>query len=235
MGVALFIRRIGVRVWVKGFTVCPVALACLAHAQDAPSPAPVDPFNNPERIQYFLKRTFSWQKMTVSGAESLLGHAVGGTTKWGGGPFGIASRYGDTFGRRITRNSIELGMGMALHEDIRYKRSHETGIVRRLRYATTHALLATTPDGSFRPAYSRIAASIGTEAISSMWAPRRQSPGDMFRCATWSLLDRIPSSYIDEFAPDLIGVGRQLKRKWLARLKKQHPVVAVAPQPEPVP
>src|SRR5438105_2234343 len=201
MGVAMFIRRNGVRVCVKGFAVCPVALACLAHAQDAPVLAPADPFNNPERLQYFLKRTFSWQKMTAQGAESVLEHAVGGSSKWGGGPFGVASRYGDTFGRRITRNSIELGLGMALHEDLRYKRSHETGIRRRLRYATTHALLATTPDGSFRPAYSRIISAIGTEAVSSMWAPRRQSGGDMFRCAAWSLLDRFPSSYMDEFAP----------------------------------
>src|SRR3954454_11210394 len=181
----------------------------MAPPQGTPPPPPPHPFSNPQRIQYFIQRTFSWQKMTMLGAESAFDHATGGAAKWGGGPFGIASRYGDTFGKRLTRNSIELGLGVALHEDPRYKLSHQAGIVKRLRYATRHALLATTPDGRLTPAYSTFAAALGTEAISAAWSPRPQSAADIFGNAGWSLLDRFPNSYLDEFTPDLIAVGRQ--------------------------
>jgi len=70
------------------------------------------------------------------------------------------------------------------------------------------------------------------------WSPHPQSAGDIFGNAGWCLLDRFPSSYLDEFTPDLIGVGRQLKRKWLGRLKKSHPAaadVSNTTQPAPAP
>src|SRR5437899_2313702 len=101
MGSAAVIGRGRVRGWRRSVAFCPIALACVANAQDtppAPQPAPTEPSSNSQRIQYFVQRTFSWQKMTALGAESALGHAFGGSGKWGGGPFGIASRYGDTFG-----------------------------------------------------------------------------------------------------------------------------------------
>src|SRR5437764_10442634 len=94
MGVAA-VGRVAVGFRVRVLAVCPLALACMAQSQDTPSPPRPDPFSNSQRIQYFIQRTFSWQKMTMLGAESAFDHATGGAAKWGGGPFGIASRYGD--------------------------------------------------------------------------------------------------------------------------------------------
>jgi hypothetical protein len=190
--------------------ICPIALG-IAWGQQAPPAA--DPFTADQRIQYFLRRTFSWQRMTLLGADTAASHLMGGSSRWGSGAPGVASRYGDSFGRRIVRNSMELGLGMALREDARYKPSAETGIRRRLRYATLHALTATVPDGTTRPAYSRIAAGFGAEFVSSRWSPERGSPGQWALDATWCLMDRFPNSYLSEFSPDLTRFGKRIARK----------------------
>jgi hypothetical protein len=212
MTVAGAIHRVGWHSWVRRLALGPVAMAGIACAQSDPRPA--DPFTPEERLQYFLHRTFAWKKMALLGATSTVSHAIGGPSIWGDGSAGLASRYASHFGERLTRNTIELGLGLALHEDLRYKRSHETGIVARLRYATTHALLASVPDGSVRPAYSRFAAAFGGEFLYSRWTPRGESGGEIVRRATWSLLDRIPNSYLDEFTPDLVRIGRRVRNKF---------------------
>jgi hypothetical protein len=197
---------------VSRLMVFPIAIGGIACAQS--DTRPVDPFTKEQRIQYFLQRTFSWQKMARLGADSVADQLFGGSTRWGGGSSGLASRYFDSLGTRVASNSIELGLGLALHEDGRYKHSGETGFRRRFLYATTHALLASVPDGGFRPAYSRIAASFGAEFISTTWRPQRISPGESLRSGAFNLLDRFPNSYLDEFSPDLMKLGRRVWRKF---------------------
>jgi hypothetical protein len=193
------------------FVIGPIAFAGIACSQQA-SPA-VDPFTTDQRIQYFVRRTFSWERMTLLGADTAASYLTGGSSRWGSGAPGFASRYGDSFGRRILRNSMELGLGMALREDARYKPSAESGIRKRLRYATLHALTATVPDGTTRLAYSRIAAGFGAEFISSRWTPERGPRGEWALNAAWCLLDRFPNSYLSEFSPDLTRFGKRVVRK----------------------
>jgi hypothetical protein len=207
-------------VWARTFVIC---LASGVVCAQSSLPA-ADPFTPSQRIQYYLQRTFSWQRMALLGADTAVDHLLGGKSSlWSDGPFGYASRYGDSFGCRLTRNTMELGLGMALREDVRYKRSQTQGFRRRLRYATTHALLASTPDGRFRPAYSRLAAAFGGEIVSAAWRPRPFSAGELAGSGAWTLLDRFPNSYLDEFTPDLVNFGRRARRKLGGLLRKPAP------------
>src|SRR6266571_3748412 len=114
------------RAWVRRLVLGPVAVAGIVYAQS--DTHRTDPFTPEERIQYFLHRTVGWRRMTTLGLDTAVSHVVGGSAGWGAGSSALGYRYGASFSSRVTRNTIELGLGLALHEDIRYKRSEATGV-----------------------------------------------------------------------------------------------------------
>src|SRR5258706_13706391 len=91
MGVVLGSSRVDFHVWVRRLVLCPIAIAGTAWAQSDTRPA--DPFTAEQRIQYFVQRTFSWQKMTRLGADTAVEHPFCGCSRGGGGSSRVAARY----------------------------------------------------------------------------------------------------------------------------------------------
>ena len=170
-----------------------------------------------ERVRYYLYRTYSWQRLTMLGADSALDHLVFDPHAWSRGPEGFACRYTSSFAGRIVRNSIELTSGILLHEDTRLRSSHERSFLGRLRFATAGAVLADGPDGNRRFAFSRLAATAGGVLICSTWRPRRHLYQNLGEDIADSYFSHWQNSMLTEFSPDMIRFGKKVRLKILGR------------------
>jgi hypothetical protein len=118
-------------------------------------------------------------------------------------------RVASGLGRRVVRNTTELGFEALLSEDSRYHRSNENGILRRVFFALSHSVLAYKPDGSVEPAYGRIAAGVIGAAVSSTWHPQSVSPTALAAGVGQCTLDRAADNLLTEFQPDLLAFGKK--------------------------
>jgi hypothetical protein len=191
--------------------VCVIGELLLFLAVLVPSAAAAepDPFGLPDRFSYYLHRTYSWPRMAWLSMDAGVDYATGGST----GVDELFRGYGDGFGRRIVRNSIEFGLGAVLHEDSRYKSLGTGSIGKRLRYATIHAFQTSVPGSRFRPAYSRFAALAAGELIPPLWSAQRMSAGDALAGIGFGMLGQMQNNYLEEFTPDLKQFGRKIGRK----------------------
>ena len=171
---------------------------------------PADSFSRDQRMQWFVHRTFDWHRMLYLAADTGFDHLLGAPDDWGEGADRFARRYGHGFGRRVIRNSMELGLGIALREDIRYRPSHTGSLKGRLRYAVISSVYAPVRGGRSRPTYSRFAAAFGTELMATRWYPYPVSAGDIFRNGSLSLLDQVGNNCLSEFEPELKHFGRRV-------------------------
>jgi hypothetical protein len=178
-----------------------LAAACCAQT------APDDAFAWENRLQQYLYRTYSWQRMTLLALDTGIDHALQDPKSWGNGPGGFACRYSSSFGRRMVRNSMELGLGAVLDEDLRFIPSGTASMRARIRYAVVQAFTARRPDGSLEPAYGRFGATLGAAVVSSSWRPGGLSGSRTLECFGFSLLDHMQNSLLTEFSPDLRRFG----------------------------
>ncbi|HWB96755.1 MAG TPA: hypothetical protein VG672_08640 [Bryobacteraceae bacterium] len=170
-----------------------------------------------ERWGHYLYRTYSWQRMSLLGADSLVDHVLLDPAAFDRGPGGYWCRYSSGFGRRIVRNSIEFGAGFVLREDLRYRRSPDRGILARLRMATTSAVLAYDPAGGQHFAWSRLAANTGASMISASWQPYRNGTGRVAGNFAWSYVGQIENNLLSEFAPDILHLGKKVRTRFFRR------------------
>src|SRR5438270_11961224 len=114
-----------------------------------------------ERFHAYLFRTytdparFAW--LLVDSASDHFSHAP---KEWDRSAESYSYRVASGWGRRIVRNTAQLGFETALHEDSRYRRSGEILLSKRIRFALVHSVLAYKPDGSVEPMYGRMAAGV---------------------------------------------------------------------------
>jgi hypothetical protein len=186
--------------------------------QDSGAAAFTAPFTAEERWKHYVHRTYSWQRMTLLAADTAVDHAFNDPRQWGRAPDTYFYRYASAFGRRIVRNSIELGAGMALHEDTRFRPSGETGLLNRLRFATTNTVMARGPDGNRRFAWSRLLATTGGVLVSSTWHPHRpHHEHNYVSCVANGYFGHLHNSLLTEFGPDAMAFGKTIRRKILGR------------------
>jgi hypothetical protein len=189
-----------------------VCLASAAYGQPVAGPSDTS-FRVDERIHYFLHRTFSLQRLALLGVDTAIDHLLESPSAWGRAPESFTYRYSSSFGKRMVRNSIELGAGIALGEDTRFRQSQERGFVKRVRFAATSTLLARHADGNRGFAYSRLAATTGGILISSSWYPCRRSPHYYAEQVGYAYLDHLQNSLLTEFSPDMIRLGKRVRSR----------------------
>jgi hypothetical protein len=136
---------------------------------------------------------------------------------WDRSPESYYCRVASGFGRRIVRNTLQLGFETALHQDSRYMPSNLHGIGKRVLFAVRSSVLAYKPDGSMELAYGRIAAGVATAAISSTWQPQTVGAATLLGGMGQSAIDRAGNNLLTEFTPDLTNFG---KRTWKMFFRK---------------
>ena len=170
------------------------------------------PLTSAEQFQHYLDRTYGWQTMSWLATDTALDH-LRSRPEWGRGPGGFGCQYASAFGRRLISNSVELGVGLVLHEDTRFHLSQRRGFLPRMKYAMTHAFLDSVPGGKFEPAYARFAAVTSGALITPAWHQRSLSASGFFEDFTFGMLGQLQNSLLNEFSPDLQKLGRNVRKK----------------------
>lgn len=164
-----------------------------------------------ERFHLYLRRTYSWQRMSLLALDTGIDSAIGDAA-WGKGMDGYGHRFGYRFGRRVVGNSIEFAAGAWWREDLRYRRSTETDRKARIRHAAKSAFLAYHDDGTRGLAYARFAGYTGRTLISSTWCPHPLTARRAVTDIGFGLFDQVQNNLLSEFSPDLKQFGRQVWR-----------------------
>ena len=155
-------------------------------------------FGAGERARHYLYRTYSWQRTALLGLDTGLGNAVDLKQ--------FPSRYGEALARRVSRNSMEFGLGMLLKEDPRYRASGQGGLRRRVAHAALSNLT-----------FSRLAPALGNDLLASTWERRRLTAGGVMASFGWTLAGDLQTRCLDEFGPDLKRMGQRVGRLLLRR------------------
>jgi hypothetical protein len=169
-----------------------------------------EPFTPAERWRHYVHRTYSAPRLGLLAAETSLDQLMAEPACWDRGPASYARRYTRSLERRVLRNTAELGAGLLTGEDLRYTRSTSVRPSARFWNAFRGALFARMPDGTQRPAYTRIFAGAVADISTAHWVRQPLLPSWMAQSLAWSTLDQIQTNLLDEFGPDLRRTGRRL-------------------------
>jgi hypothetical protein len=166
--------------------------------------------SNGERVGSYVFRTYTdpsrlaW--LLIDGAKDTWSrdpHA------WDRSPESYSYRVASGWGRRIVRNTAQLGFESILHEDSRYRPSLEHGLRKRLMFAIRSSVTAYKPDGKIEFAYGLVAAGVVSNAVSSTWHPQSTRAGALLGGIGQSAIDRASGNLLCEFEPDLKRFGRK--------------------------
>jgi hypothetical protein len=186
-----------------------VLLSCLsctagAVSSDLDQAAPPNPIAAPssftlgQRSNLYLHDTYGPFSIFSSAFTAGIHQAQNDVPEWGQGMAGYGRRFSSSLGKKVIENSIQFGLGYALHEDTRFFASGRSGIWNRTFYAASHTFLSRKDSGETRPAYSYFTGVAGGLYISRQWHPDK---------------DRTPSAYISSAA---ISVGFDVVRNTFA-------------------
>ena len=137
--------------------------------------------------------------------------------QWDQSPERYSCRVASAWGRRIVRNTLQLGVEAALHEDSRYRPSNEQGFRKRIWFAISRSVLAYGPNGTTELAYGRIVAGVSAAAISSTWHPQSIGAASLLSGIGGSAVDRAGNNLLTEFQPELLHFG---KKTWKTFIRK---------------
>jgi hypothetical protein len=185
-------------------------------AQSATMPRSRNSFTAAERFSYYVHRTYSPHRLFVLGIETGIDHALSQPTCWDQGAGSYATRYARALDRRMIRNTAEFGAGLLTGEDLRYRPLASGRLRGRVWHAVRAAFVARMPGGGERPAYTRFAASAVVEVGTAHWTGQRITAGWLAGVLGSGALDQIETNLLDEFAPDIRRLGRQLRRSMAA-------------------
>jgi hypothetical protein len=154
---------------------------CPGQTSDPPAPSVVlpaglsetlyVPMTQAERLQYFLKGTFSVSSLVKSGLGAAIAQGRDSPHEWGQGAMGYARRYGNSHAQHIVLQTVTYGTSSMLGEDNRYFVSGKQSFRSRAFYAVGSTFLARRSDGTRRISYSRISGIAASALISRAWHP----------------------------------------------------------------
>jgi hypothetical protein len=183
-----------------------------------PSPGPEYYQTGHERVNSYVFRTYTdparlgW--LLVDAATDTWSRSP---QEWDRSPECYSFRVASGWGRRIVRNTAQLAFEAMLHEDTRYRRSHEVGLHRRVLFALRRSVLSYKPDGKSQIAYGLIAAGVASAALSSTWHPQSTDADALLSGIGQAALDRAGGNLLAEFEPELKRFGRKTWHKVVRR------------------
>ena len=160
------------------------------------------PMTPSDRLHDYLKNAFSLSSLAESGASAGIDQWSNHPVEWGQGSKGYARRFGNAYARTLVRQTMVFGISSALHEDNRYRRSTETGIIPRLKYALVSTVLARRDDGSRRLSVSRFSGTVGAAFVSRIWQPAdTNGTGEAWAGFALSMGSQAAFHVVSEFFP----------------------------------
>jgi hypothetical protein len=124
-------------------------------------------------LRELRRRTATRSALARSAGSAAFNHLRNSPHEWGRGPAGFVKRFGSSAGRHAIKTGIEIGVGAAHHEDLRYRRSNLHGTLPRMGYAVRHTFIvpSSRKPGKRKLALGRISGNMGAGMISRTWMP----------------------------------------------------------------
>ena len=174
----------------------------------APSPSVVLPESN---VEYYLKRTFGPSAYVGAGLSAGLAQWKDYPEEWGQGGDGFGKRLAAAYGRKIVKNSIDVGVSSLHGEIMPYARCRCSGFWTRTGHAVKSTFVRPARGGGSTFAFGHVAGAYAGGFVSNVWyPPAHSSAGDGLRRGTVYLGFDTGKNILHEFWPDI-------KRKLFAR------------------
>jgi hypothetical protein len=165
---------------------------------------------NGQRIRAGLRDTFGPRALLVSALVAGTHHLANDPPEWRQGTEGYGRRLASRVGRLAIQNSMELGLGVALQQDLRYRRCDCDGFLRRTGHALISNFTAHTRDGRRTFTIAKVASRYAGAMISTAWYPDRYTAGgDGVRLGTLSIASGTLLNVVREFWPDIRRLFRR--------------------------
>ncbi len=162
------------------------------------------PMTAHEKFRYYLRTTYGPASFGYTFAGSWINQARDNVPEWGQGMDGYAHRFGSSFGQKMIKNTIRLGLVDMMHEDPRYFASNRSGVWNRTKYAIGQTFVSHKDSGGTRFAYSRLIAGFSASYLAHQWYPDNyHTTGDYLSGGAISFGLDVAKNVWSEFWPDV--------------------------------
>jgi hypothetical protein len=164
------------------------------------------PLTTEEKLGSLLASFYDVSSVLSSVAGAGIEQARDSVPEWGQGMEGYGKRFASSYGRKAIRRSIQIGIGILMHEDPRYFPSKSSGIWQRSLYAVGRTFVSNKDGGGIRPGYSKFIGRFSGTYISRQWYPERE---------------QTLSKYLSSFAISIgVDAGRNVFNEFWPDLKR---------------
>jgi len=164
------------------------------------------PLTGRQRLQLYWRQNY-WSAGAYVGptlSALVLDQATGSPEEWGGGMEGFGKRLGSRLLQSTIQGTIQAGLAVPLHEDVRYISAGHGGTGHRLLHAFIFSFLTYNNHGHTTLNIANLTGYYASTAISTTWVPTTESLGRytiVHGSETIGL--SIPVNMLQEFWPDL--------------------------------
>jgi hypothetical protein len=156
-----------------------------------------------EKGRLMLKNSFGVYALLNRAALAGYSQWTDHPEEWGQGWDAYGKRLANRMGRMTIRNSIRLGLDVALKTDPRYDRCECTGFA-RVGHAAKRVVIARSDYGGETFNTARVVSAMATPWISYQWYPDRLNTTNRKFVAGSSYLGwRVVNNIVAEFWPDI--------------------------------
>ena len=175
-----------------------VALGTLFYASLACGQRP------PDNFRYYLTQTFGPSALPGTVASAAWSQAWNDPREWGRGGAGFGRRLASSYGRRLIRNSAELGVAYWSGEVLRYDRAGAGSIRARTLHAVKRTFVRAGRGGRTTFAYGRVAGVCASGFAANLWYPEsRRGAWRAIERGSLSLGSELGWNVFREFWPDI--------------------------------
>jgi len=132
----------------------------------------VKPLTSGEKLQVAAAASFSPAATSSAGVYAAFGQAENRFPSWGQGGKGFAMRYGAAYAdQAIGAYLTDAVFPIILHQDPRYFRMGQGGLVRRTTYAVSRVVVTRTDSGLNQANYSEFLGAATAAGIANLYYP----------------------------------------------------------------
>lgn len=162
------------------------------------------PLSTRQKYEIARKDSFDWPNFLLLAGFALQSQIASGGFRQNGGLSGFGKFYGRAMADQVIGSYItEAFLPSLLHEDPRFFRLGTGSILHRASHAASNVFVTRTESGRARFNVSEVAGNASVVAITSIYYPQSQSPGEGALRLGMNLGNDVLSNLITEFLPDI--------------------------------
>jgi hypothetical protein len=164
-----------------------------------------------DKLSYHLKQSVGPLALAGGAAYAAILQEADTPREWGLGGSGYGKRYASTIACSGIHGALAFGLDSTLHEDPRYYRAANGGILRRAGHALRGTILTHTDKGTETLSLWRLGSAYGAAYLSNQWYPDRLNTVKLgFAEGSLQIGFDLASNLAAEFWPD---IKRKIRRK----------------------